>query len=49
MMIHDNKTWQDPIHYGVQNSGNIEDHGTAQISVIDQIGNAVSVTSTINI
>ncbi|XP_011495084.1 PREDICTED: gamma-glutamyltranspeptidase 1-like [Ceratosolen solmsi marchali] len=49
MMISDNKTWYDPVHYGVQNLGNIQDHGTAQISVIDQNGNAVSVTSSINI
>ena len=47
--IDDTRTWNDPVHYGAQNSGNTEDHGTAHISVIGDNGDAVSVTSSVNI
>lgn len=48
MMVRDNKTWEDPAHYGAPNSTNPDDHGTAHISVIAANGDAVSVTSSIN-
>lgn len=46
--IMDNTTFQDPKHYGAiyYDKG---DHGTAHISIIDQNGDAVSVTSSINL
>ncbi|KAL1494054.1 hypothetical protein ABEB36_009714 [Hypothenemus hampei] len=46
--IWDNTTFQDPKHYGAvyYDKG---DHGTAHISIIDQNGDAVSVTSSINL
>ncbi|XP_028046427.2 scoloptoxin SSD14 [Monomorium pharaonis] len=46
--IDDTKTWQDPRHYGSPTYANVEDHGTAHISVLAQNGDAVSVTSSIN-
>lgn len=41
-------TWQDPTHYGAEVEVP-DDHGTAHISVLAPNGDAVSVTSTINI
>jgi len=46
--IDDTKTWQDPRHYGSPTYANVEDHGTAHVSVLAPNGDAVSVTSTIN-
>ncbi|GFG33537.1 hypothetical protein Cfor_03444 [Coptotermes formosanus] len=46
--ISDYVTWQDPKHYGAEVMVP-DDHGTAQISVLAPNGDAVSVTSTINI
>lgn len=46
--IEDTKTWQDPKHYG----GDFEemnDHGTANLAVLDENGDAVVATSTINL
>ncbi|KAL7294184.1 hypothetical protein TKK_0012205 [Trichogramma kaykai] len=47
--ISDEKTYGDASHYGAENSGNGEDHGTAHIAVMSENGDAVSVTSTVNI
>ncbi|XP_030764165.1 glutathione hydrolase 1 proenzyme-like isoform X1 [Sitophilus oryzae] len=46
--IVDNATFDDPKHYGAvfYDKG---DHGTAHISIVDQNGDAVSVTSSINL
>uniref|UniRef100_A0AAR5PM46 Gamma-glutamyltransferase n=1 Tax=Dendroctonus ponderosae TaxID=77166 RepID=A0AAR5PM46_DENPD len=46
--IMDNTTFQDPKHYGAvfYDKG---DHGTAHISIIDQNGDAISITSSINL
>ncbi|XP_060521433.1 glutathione hydrolase 1 proenzyme-like isoform X2 [Cylas formicarius] len=46
--IVDNTTFHDPKHYGAvfYDKG---DHGTAHISVIDQNGDAISVTSSVNL
>lgn len=41
-------TWQDAEHYGAEVIAP-DDHGTAQISVLAPNGDAVSVTSTINL
>lgn len=46
-LIVDNVTFTDMNYYGA-NFSNVEDHGTAHISVIAPNGDAVSVTSTIN-
>lgn len=43
-----NKTVLDPKHYGAIFYNN-DDHGTAHISVLAENGDAVSVTSSINI
>jgi gamma-glutamyltranspeptidase / glutathione hydrolase / leukotriene-C4 hydrolase len=45
--IDDSKTFSNFEHYGA-NFTNVEDHGTAHISVIATNGDVVSVTSTIN-
>jgi len=46
--ISDYITWQDAAHYGAEVIAP-DDHGTAQISVLAPNGDAVSVTSTINL
>ncbi|KAL0124727.1 hypothetical protein PUN28_006527 [Cardiocondyla obscurior] len=46
--IDDTKTWQNPEHYGCPAYANVEDHGTAHVSVLAPNGDAVSATSTIN-
>jgi len=46
--IYDTKTVNDPDYYGAS-FYNTDDFGTAHLSVVDQGGNAVSVTSTINL
>ncbi|XP_049838257.1 scoloptoxin SSD14-like isoform X2 [Schistocerca gregaria] len=46
--INDTQTYQDPKHYGAV-FYNKDDHGTAHISIIGPNGDAVSVTSTVNI
>lgn len=46
--IDDDTTVNDPAFYGADSSLT-DDHGTAQVSVIDPMGNAVSVTSTVNL
>jgi gamma-glutamyltranspeptidase / glutathione hydrolase / leukotriene-C4 hydrolase len=46
--IDDAQTFDDMNHYGA-NFTNTEDHGTAHISVIAPNGDAVSVTSTVNL
>lgn len=48
LRIKDDETFNDPEHYGAK-FYNQEDHGTAHISVLDENGDAVSVTSTINL
>ncbi|XP_015121814.2 glutathione hydrolase 1 proenzyme [Diachasma alloeum] len=45
--ITDDRTWNDPIHYGAGKELR-GDHGTAQISVLAPDGDAASVTSSIN-
>eukprot|EP00095_Tigriopus_kingsejongensis_P011280 maker-scaffold14_size734282-snap-gene-1.21 protein:Tk11280 transcript:maker-scaffold14_size734282-snap-gene-1.21-mRNA-1 annotation:"gamma-glutamyltranspeptidase 1" len=47
-LIDDEATVNDPEFYGADFSAS-DDHGTAHVSVIDPNGNAVSVTSTINL
>jgi gamma-glutamyltranspeptidase/glutathione hydrolase/leukotriene-C4 hydrolase len=44
----DYMTWQDAEHYGAEVIVP-DDHGTAQISVLAPNGDAVSVTSTVNL
>ncbi|XP_044730162.1 scoloptoxin SSD14-like isoform X2 [Chrysoperla carnea] len=46
--INDSRTYQDPEHYGAK-AYTKNNHGTAHISVLAPNGDAVSVTSTINI
>jgi gamma-glutamyltranspeptidase/glutathione hydrolase/leukotriene-C4 hydrolase len=46
--IFDNQTFNDPDYYGAELFVP-DDHGTAQVSVIAPNGDAVSVTSTINL
>lgn len=47
--IHDNYTVTDPQYYGGDFAMGPEDHGTAHISVLGPLGDAVSVTSTVNL
>jgi len=47
LAINDTSTVSDPQFYG-GNFYNVDDHGTAHLSIVDQDGNAVAVTSTIN-
>ncbi|XP_017869818.1 PREDICTED: gamma-glutamyltranspeptidase 1 [Drosophila arizonae] len=46
-LILDDRTFEDISYYGA-NYSNVEDHGTAHISVLAPNGDAISVTSTIN-
>ncbi|TDG43661.1 hypothetical protein AWZ03_009904 [Drosophila navojoa] len=46
-LILDDRTFEDMSYYGAKFS-NVEDHGTAHISVLSPNGDAISVTSTIN-
>ncbi|XP_012285801.1 glutathione hydrolase 1 proenzyme [Orussus abietinus] len=46
--IDENRTFNDPEHYGVT-AESPEDHGTSHISVLAPNGDAVSVTSTVNL
>ncbi|CAB3359782.1 Hypothetical predicted protein [Cloeon dipterum] len=46
--IEDDRTYNDPAHYFAETL-NVENHGTAHISIIDKDGSSVSVTSTINL
>ncbi|KAJ8959097.1 hypothetical protein NQ318_022354 [Aromia moschata] len=48
MKIEDGFTSEDPKHYGAVFYSK-EDHGTAHFSILDQAGDAVSVTSSVNI
>lgn len=45
--INDNKTFEDPGHYGAEVFMS-EDHGTSHVAVVDKYGNAASVSSTVN-
>ncbi|XP_074116138.1 scoloptoxin SSD14-like isoform X1 [Cotesia typhae] len=45
--INDSRTWNDAAHYE-GGTRLLEDHGTAQISVVSPDGDAVSITSTLN-
>ncbi|KAE9551642.1 hypothetical protein FO519_005140 [Halicephalobus sp. NKZ332] len=40
---------QDLSYYNVDNTQVVEDHGTSSVSILDEEGNAVSTTSTINL
>ncbi|XP_044004823.1 glutathione hydrolase 1 proenzyme-like [Aphidius gifuensis] len=44
--INDKETYHDASHYGV--NADVQDEGTAQVSIIDADGNAVSATSSLN-
>ncbi|CAL4113866.1 unnamed protein product [Meganyctiphanes norvegica] len=46
--ITDDRTFQEPEHYGAV-TATIEDHGTAHFSLLAPNGDAVSVTSTVNL
>ena len=46
--IEDNKTYNNASHYGAV-FYTPEDHGTAHVSILAENGDAVSVTSTINL
>lgn len=48
LKITDNSTSQEPKDYGAV-FYNVDDHGTAHVSVFSEDGDAVSVTSTVNI
>lgn len=47
-LILDNMTYSDYTKYGVK-AKQLEDHGTAHISVLHPNGDAVAVTTTINL
>ncbi|XP_057373381.2 scoloptoxin SSD14-like [Daphnia carinata] len=44
----DASTWDDPAYYGAACNAP-EDHGTSHVSIVDETGMAVAVTSTINL
>ena len=46
--ITDDKTFQDPEYYGAVTAQR-DDHGTAHMSVLSPDGDAVAVTSTVNL
>lgn len=46
--IMDDATFQDPEYYGAV-TANPDDHGTAHFSLLAPNGNAVAITSTINL
>lgn len=46
--ITDDRTFQDPEHYGAV-TADPDDHGTAHFSLLAPNGDAVSVTSTVNL
>ena len=48
MSINENRTWNDPKHYGAQHLDSINEHGTAGVTVIAPNGDAVSVISSIH-
>lgn len=49
MLIDDTKTNQNPMHYGAIYYDHTGQNGTAHISVLSEEGDAVSVTSTVNL
>lgn len=49
LKISDNSTSQDSSHYGAIFYSEGSKHGTAHISVLSENGDAVSVTSSVNI
>ncbi|XP_049271173.1 scoloptoxin SSD14-like [Rhipicephalus sanguineus] len=46
--IDDDRTYHDPVHYGLDVAPAPENKGTAQLSLWDDDGDALSITSTIN-
>ncbi|XP_046595489.1 glutathione hydrolase 1 proenzyme isoform X1 [Neodiprion lecontei] len=47
--INDHRTSNDPRHYGEHAPGNNGDHGTAHVAILAPDGDAVSVTSSVNL
>ncbi|XP_033222455.1 scoloptoxin SSD14-like isoform X2 [Belonocnema kinseyi] len=47
--ISSERTWKDPSYYGAEDPGNFNNHGTSHISVLAPNGDAVSITSTVNL
>lgn len=46
--INDSRTWHDPQHYMVEFAQSLGPEGTSHLSILDENGNAVSLTTTIN-